>query len=132
MANAQEIALREKKELVGKEEQTASGRFYVPYADVYETDEALTVAMEMPGVEKQHMTISLENGVLRIDGQIDFAKYEGMQPVYTEYNIGHYRRSFTLSNRIDQEHISAEVEDGVLMLTLPKIKEAQPRKITIS
>lgn len=132
MANAQEIALREKKELASKEEQTQSGRHYVPYADIYETDEVLTVAMEMPGVDKQHMTVSLENGVLRVDGQLDFSKYEGMQPVYTEYNVGHYRRSFTLSNRIDQEHISAEVEDGVLTLTLPKIKEAQPRKIAIS
>lgn len=132
MANGQEIATREKKELVSKEEQTAPGRHYVPYADVYETDDALTVAMEMPGVEKQHLTISLENGVLRVDGQIDFSKYEGMQPVYTEYNVGHYRRSFSLSNKIDQENISAQVEDGVLTLTLPKAKEAQPRKIAIS
>ena len=68
---------------------------------------------------------------LRVDGQIDFSKYEGMEPVYTEYNIGHYTRSFTLSNKIDQERISAQLDDGVLTLTLPKAQEAQPRRISI-
>jgi HSP20 family protein len=66
-----------------------------------------------------------------VDGQIDFKKYEGMEPVYTEYNVGHYTRSFALSNKIEQERISAELEDGVLTLTLPKTKEAQSRRISI-
>ena len=87
--------------------------------------------MEMPGVEKKDLGVSLENDVLRVDGRIDFSKYEGMEPVYTEYNIGHYTRSFTLSNKIDQEKISAQLEDGVLMLTLPKGKDALPRQIAI-
>jgi HSP20 family protein len=49
-----------------------------------------------------------------------------------QYNVGHYARAFTLSNKIDQEKISAQVEDGVLTLTLPKVKEAQSRRIAIS
>jgi HSP20 family protein len=131
MAAAQELAVRDKKELVTKEEKTAPGRYYIPYADIYETDDALTVVMEMPGVEKNAVNVALENDVLRVDGQIDFSKYEGMEPVYTEYNIGHYTRSFTLSDKIDQEKISAQLDDGVLTLTLPKAKEAQPRRISI-
>ncbi len=131
MTTAQELAVREKKELVTKEEKTVPGRHYIPYADIYETDEALTVVMEMPGVEKKDIDIALENDVLRVDGRIDFSKYDSMEPVYTEYDVGHYTRSFTLSNKIDQQRISAQLDDGVLTLTLPKTKEAQPRKIPI-
>jgi len=131
MANDQDLAVREKKELATKEEKTVPGRYYVPYADIFETEDALTVVMEIPGVEKKNLDIALENDVLRIDGQIDFGKYDGMDPVYSEYNIGHYTRSFTLSNKIDQEQISAQLYDGVLTLTLPKAKEAQSRRISI-
>jgi HSP20 family protein len=131
MAEKQEMAVRDKKELVSKEEKTVPGRYFLPYADIYETEEALCVVMEMPGVEKKRLNVALENDVLRVDGQIDFANYENMEPVYTEYNVGHYARSFTLSNKIDQEKISAQLEDGVLTLTLPKAKQAQPRRISI-
>ena len=84
MATAQELAVRDKKELVSKDEKTVSGRYYVPYADIYETEEALCVVMEIPGVEKKDLDVALENDVLRVDGRIDFSKYEGMEPVYTE------------------------------------------------
>jgi len=117
--------------LVTKDEKTVSGRYYVPYADIYETDEALRVVMEIPGVERKDVNVSLENDVLRVDARIDFSKYDGMEPVYTEYNVGHYTRSFTLSNKIDQENISAQLEDGVLTLTLPKIAKARARQIQI-
>ena len=130
-APSQELALREKRELVGKDEKTVPGRFYVPYSDIYETDEALTVLMEMPGVEREGVNIALEDDVLRVEGKIDFGKYEGMEPVYTEFNVGHYTRSFALSGKIDREGIGAQLEDGVLVLTLPKAREAQPRRIAI-
>ncbi len=131
MTQAQELAVREKKELVSKEEKTVPGRYYVPYADIFETEDALTVVMEIPGVERKNLNVALENDILRVDGQIDIAIYEGMEPVYTEYNVGHYTRSFTLSNKINQEAISAQLDDGVLTLTLPKAKEAQARRISI-
>lgn len=131
MSTAQEIALRDKKELVSKDEKTVPGRHYMPYGDIYETENALSVVLEMPGVERKDVNVALENNVLRVEGQIDFSKYEGMEPVYTEYNVGHYSRSFTLSDKIDQGGINAQLEDGVLTLTLPKAKEAQPRRIQI-
>ena len=132
MSEAQELAVRDKKELVSKEERTTPGRYYVPYADIYETDEALSVVMEMPGVEKKDLNVALENDVLRVEGRIDFSKYEGIEPVYTEYNVGNYMRSFALSSKIDREQISAQLDDGVLTLTLPKAAAAQPRRISIS
>ncbi len=131
MADKQEMAVREKKELADKAEKTVPGRYFVPYADIYETDDALAVVLEMPGVEKKDLEVALENDVLRVDGRIDFAKYKEMEPVYTEYNIGHYASSFSLSGTIDREKIGANLEDGVLTLTLPKARHAQPRKIAI-
>ena len=103
----------------------------MPTTDIFETEHALTLVAEMPGVDKGKVDVSVEDGVLTIQGQIDFSKYEGLRPVYTEYNIGHYRRSFSLSNRIDQEKISDEVNDGILTLVLPKAEEAKPRRITV-
>ena len=131
MTPSQELAVREKRELVGRDERTVPGRFYVPYADIYETDEALTVLMEMPGVEREGVSVALEDDVLRVEGKIDFSKYAGMEPVYTEFNVGHYARSFALSGKVDREGIGARLEDGVLVLTLPKAQEAQPRRIAI-
>lgn len=131
MAKAQELSVQEKKELTSKEEKTVPARYYVPNADIFETDEALTVLMEIPGVERKDVSVNLENDVLRIEGKIDFSKYEGLEPIYAEYNIGHYARAFTLSNKIDPDGISADLADGVLTLTLRKAKAAIPRKIPI-
>jgi HSP20 family molecular chaperone IbpA len=104
----------------------------VPVVDIFETGEALTVSLEMPGVERKNVSVHLEDDVLRIDGQIDFSKYEGLDPVYTEYNIGHYSRSFAISEKVDRDRISAQLDDGVLTLTLPKAKEAMSRRIAIT
>jgi len=131
MSGAQELTVREKQELASKEEKTVPGRYFVPTADIFETDEALTVIMEMPGVEKNNVNIALENDVLRVDGQINFSNYEGMEPVYTEYNVGHYARGFTLSGKIDRDRISAQLDEGVLTLTLPKSEKVKPRKILV-
>jgi HSP20 family protein len=132
MSDAQELAVREKQELAKKEEKTIPGRYFVPTADIFETDEALTVIMEMPGVEKKDINISLEEDVLRVEAQIDFSKYRSMEPIYTEYNIGHYARGFTLSGKINRDDISAQIDNGVLTLTLPKAKEAMPQRITVN
>ncbi len=66
-----------------------------------------------------------------MEGRIDFAKYRELEPVYAEYNVGHYTRAFTVSDKIDPNGISAELDEGVLTLTLKKAKEAVPRRIAI-
>jgi HSP20 family molecular chaperone IbpA len=131
MTNPQALEVQEKKELRTKEEKTVPARYFVPTTDIYETDESLTVVMEMPGVDKEDIAVKLENDVLSVQGQIDFSKYQEMEPVYTEYNVGHYARSFTLSDRIDQNEISAQLDNGVLTLTLKKVKQALPRRIEV-
>jgi len=132
MSGSQELAVREKQELAQQEEKTMPGRYYVPAADIFETDEALTLLLEMPGVAKNNVDIQIENDVLRVEGKIDSAAYKDIEPVYTEYNVGHYARAFTLSNKVDRDAITAQVENGVLTLTLPKSKEAVPRRIAVN
>jgi HSP20 family protein len=128
---AQELQVQEKREVEKKQESTIPARTFLPTTDIFETEQALTILMEMPGVDKSKVDVNVEDGVLTIQGQIDFTKYEGMQPVYTEYNIGNYRRAFSLSNKIDQGKIRAEMADGVLQLVLPKAEEAKPRRISV-
>jgi HSP20 family protein len=131
MAKSQELAVQQKKEVAAKEERTTPTRYFVPSTDIYETEDALTLVMEVPGVDKKDVEVALESGTLRVEAKIDFSKYEGMEPLYAEYNVGNYARAFTLSDKIDQNAISAALENGVLTLTLKKAKEAQPRKIAI-
>lgn len=127
----QALEVQNKKELTSKEEKTIPARYYVPATDIYETEDALTVVMEVPGVERKDIEINLERDVIRIEARIDTAKYDGLDPLYTEYNVGHFARAFTLSGKIDQEQIGAQLEDGVLTLTLKKVKDAIPRRIEI-
>jgi HSP20 family protein len=131
MASKQELQVQQKRELEKKEEPTVPARVFVPTADIYETPDALTVVMEMPGVDKGNLDVRVEDDVLKVEGKLDFSKYQGLQPVYTEYNIGHYARSFSLSSKIDQSKIGAELKDGVLSLVLPKVQEAKPRTIQV-
>jgi HSP20 family protein len=128
----QELQVQEKRELEKKQESTVPARFYLPNTDIFETEQALSLIVEMPGVDKNKVDVRVEDGVLTIEGRLDFSKYEGMQPVYTEYNVGHYRRSFSLSNKVDQGRISAEMKDGVLTLVLPKPEATKPRKISVN
>jgi len=131
MASSQALEVQEKKELVSKDENTVPARFYVPPTDIFETEDNLTVVMEIPGVEKDAIEVNVENDVLRVEARIDYSKYAGLEPLYTEYNVGHFARSFTLSNKIDQQQISAQLDDGILTLTLKKAKEALPRRIAV-
>lgn len=131
-SDAKSLEVQEKKELVEKEEKTVPARYYVPYTDICETDDALIVVMEMAGVDKDNIDIHIEDDVLQIEGHIDFSNYADMRPLYTEYNVGHYSRKFSLSSKIDQGKISAEINDGVLTIALPKAEEAKPRRIKIN
>ena len=128
----QELQVQKKREHEGKEESTIPARTFVPTADIYEDRDSLKVILEMPGVEKGNVDVRVEEGVLFVEGRLDLAKYRGLQPLYTEYNIGSYSRSFRLSNAIDQDKIGAELKDGVLSLTLPKAEKAKPRTIQVS
>ena len=132
MAADHELQVQQKRAVESKQESTMPARLFQPQTDIFETSEALTLVLEMPGVDKGSVEVKVENDVLNIEGRVDFSKYDGLQPLYTEYNVGHYARSFRLSSKIEQEGISAELKDGVMTLVLPKAEKAKARKIKVS
>jgi HSP20 family protein len=131
MAGQQELQVQQKREVDKAQEPTTPMRAFLPTTDIFETADALTVVLEMPGADRDNIDVSVENDVLTVEGKINFKKYEGLKPVYSEYNVGPYRRSFRISSRIDQEKIRAEMRDGVITLVLPKAEEPKPRKIEV-
>jgi HSP20 family protein len=134
MAESTEIQAQEaeKQELVESgAERIRERRAFVPRVDIYETNDAMTVVADMPGVDADSLEISLEQNVLTINGYVSEAYPEDYMLAYAEYRTGDYVRSFTLSNQIDQSRIEAAVKDGVLRLHLPKI-EPTTKKITVS
>lgn len=128
---AQELEVQQKKEVSSQQEKTIPARFYVPATDIFETGDALKIVMEVPGVPKEAIDVKLENDVLSVEGRIRATNYEGLEPLYTEYPVGQFARSFTLPEQVDQHNITAQLTDGVLTLTLNKRPETKPRRIAI-
>jgi HSP20 family molecular chaperone IbpA len=128
----QEVAAREKRELSQTQERTEAGKFFSPYTDIHETERAVVVSMEMPGVDKDSIDIRLDKGVLTVKGTIDSTRYEALRPIYSEFNVGNFVRTFTVSTKIDAAGISAVVVDGVLTIELPKAAEAVAKRIAVN
>jgi HSP20 family protein len=104
---------------------------FLPPADIYETNDAIVVMAEMPGVGPDGVDITLERRVLTIRGRSGANEHTGYQRVYNEYADGDYERVFTLSEAIDREKIEATLRDGVLHLVLPKAEPAKARRIEL-
>lgn len=128
----QEVTAHDKRELAPNGERTEAGKFFSPYTDIHETEQAVIVSMEMPGVDKSSIDIRLDKGVLTVKGAIDGTKYESLRPIYSEYNVGSFVRTFTVSTKVDSARISASVADGVLTIELPKVAESVVKRIAVN
>jgi HSP20 family protein len=122
---------KEKVTLNTPAEQTKPGIVFTPAVDIFETDKALTLLADMPGVRSDNLTIGINKNILTMTGEVDAPEGKTETDVLREYETGKYFREFTLSNEIDQTRIDAVLKDGVLRLTLPKVEEVTPRKITV-
>jgi HSP20 family molecular chaperone IbpA len=128
---ANEVVAQTKQESAEKE-LTRPGRTFVPKVDIRETPEALWLWADLPGVDEQSIDVRLENGVLSIVGRVSASDYAELVPVYTEYNVGNFERSFRISDAIDASRVQAKLVDGVLELELPKAESARPRRIPVT
>ena len=122
--------------LVSENNGRAGGRregekFITPPTSVSETTDGYLLELEMPGVSKDGLEISIENNELSILGRRSNPAIDGT-PVHRESQPYNYRRSFEIDPSIDSAKIAARVSQGVVTLTLPKAEEVKPRKITVS
>lgn len=105
---------------------------FTPYADVYETPDALRIRCDLPGVSEDDLEITLEKKVLTLSGRQMNQGRVGGETVAAEYRTGIYQRSFSLNRDVDEASIRARLCNGVLDLEIPKSPEAKPRRIPIS
>ena len=126
----QELKLQERQAARTSGETTKNEAYFAPHVDIFESDQDVTVIADMPGVTPEGVELSLEDGVLTIEGHRTSPKQSG-RSILEEYEVGHYLRRFTVAETIDQEHIEASLADGVLRVRLPKAVPAQPRKIEV-
>ena len=112
-------------------ERTRWGKVFSPAVDILETTNELKLYADMPGVDQKSIHITIDQGVLMIQGNVDTKPVEGYELEYQEYDVGDYQRTFTLTDTVDQDKISANYKNGVLELILPKAEQAKPRKIEV-
>lgn len=126
-----ELKVREKQEVTRPAEQTPAGLVYTPAVDIFETEKEITLLADMPGVKADDLTIDLRDNTLTLSADIAPVADPNEQDILKEYETGRYYRQFTLGELINQENIDAKLNEGVLRLSLPKVKKATPKKIMV-
>jgi HSP20 family protein len=110
-------------------ERTKTTPTFIPSVDIYENDETVVLIADMPGATKDGVNIDIEDNELRIIG--DVKDQQIGTPIYSEFKVGSFERTFTLSQIIDQSKIEASIKDGVLKLIMTKSDAAKPKKIIV-
>jgi len=114
-----------------REELMTSGTF-VPPVDVYEDEHAITLKLEVPGMEEKDIEVQLENNTLTVRGERKFEKEEKEENFHRiERRYGAFARSFTLPNTVDPSKVEANYDNGVLKIQLAKRAEAKPKQIQV-
>ena len=114
-----------------QQQQQAQQPHVVPPVDVYETEAAITLLADLPGVPRENLQVRVDGDNLLLEATASIAGPDDLQLVYGEAQWPTYRRQFTLSRELDTARIDAQLRDGVLRLTIPKAEEARPRRIEV-
>ena len=125
------VPVTQEKEVPASREETRETEAHLhPPVDIYETEGALTVVADLPGVAKEDLSVNVDENVLTIEGRTKHIA--GGDPVWAEYRLLNFFRQFQLPEEIDQEKINAELKGGVLTIQLPKAEKAKPRRIDVN
>jgi HSP20 family protein len=103
-----------------------------PALDLYQDSDNLVAVVELPGMRKEDIEISLHDGTLSIAGERKSSRSNGEKAERSERYVGSFRRSISLPARVDANKISATYRDGILTVTLPKSEEAKPKRISVT
>jgi HSP20 family protein len=125
------LKVKEKREVPAPAERTRPGPTFTPVVDIFETDREITLVADIPGVKADNLHIDVRDNVLTLAGEVEAPEGQDEVDVLREYDTGKYLREFTLSEMIDQSKIEAELKEGVLRLTLPKVEAVSPRKVKV-
>jgi HSP20 family molecular chaperone IbpA len=106
-------------------------KYMVPRVDVIEDAGGITLLADLPGVKKDALDVKVEGTSLTLEGPIALDTPPGLDAVFAEVRASRYRRAFTLSSELDTAAIDAQLKDGVLRLRIPKVAQAQPRRIEV-
>ena len=133
MADTQskELKVQEKQEVTSPAEQTTPGLVFTPAVDIFETEKEITMLADMPGVKADDLMIDLRENTLTLSADIAPVENANEDDILVEYETGRYYRQFTLGELINQENIDAQLNDGVLHLSLPKVEKATPKRISV-
>jgi HSP20 family molecular chaperone IbpA len=104
----------------------------LPPVDVIEDTGGITLYADLPGVTKDKLSLQVEADALTIEGEVALDMPEGMEATHAEVSLPRYRRVFTLSRELDAQRVSAEFNQGLLKLRIPKAEHAKPRRIEIN
>jgi HSP20 family protein len=112
---------------------TRSGEFWYPAVDVKESKDAYRVMMELPGLSKDDVQISLEDGLLVVKGEKKTEQEKKEDDYhYYERRFGKFERMFRINSEIKQDQVEASFKDGILTIELPKAETAKPKQIAIN
>ena len=111
-------------------ERTRGGLMFRPRVDIVETDNELTLFVDLPGVKSEDLDIRFEDGELMLLGRVA-PRHENITFIDGEYGIGDFSRTFLVDEAVDADKINAELRNGVLTLHLPKSEQVKPRRISV-
>ncbi len=121
----------EKTETLRAPETSRYRRTFIPRVDIYETEDSIVLLADMPGVSEDSIDITLERDQLNIKGYVNITDLSDYEQRYREYEVGDFKRSFTLSDEVNKDEIEATLKNGVLQISLTKAEAAKLRKISV-
>ena len=133
MSNRLNRILGEGAKSTRRPDETVAVADWMPVVDILETHDDFQIHVELPGVEKSAVKLSIEKGVLLISGQRpQGALTEGMRYHRNERPYGRFERAFLVPDSVDEQKLEADLKNGILTVRLPKAEKAKPKSIQIS